>query len=72
MTKLVTNINELIQSFEKIFNKKNKKIKLYNKLFSNEFYINFKNNKNKIFDEFLIKFNFFVAILQLNNNLKIT
>ena len=56
---------------KKNFDKKNKKIKLYDKLFNDEFYINFKNNKNKIFDEFLIKFNIFVAFLQLNNNLKI-
>ena len=68
---LYINVNELIQNLEKIFDKKNKKVKLYDELFNDEFYISFKNNKNKTFNEFLTKFNIFVTFLQLNNNLKI-
>ena len=33
--------------------------------------MNFKNSKIKTFDEFLIKFNIFIAFLQLNKKLKI-
>ena len=63
-------IEKLIKNLKQAFDKKNKKIKLINKMFNFNFRINFK-NKNKIFDEFLIRFNNLTVLLRLNHIIKI-
>ena len=60
----------MFKDLEQVFEKRDEILKKTNELFSNNFFMIFK-NKNEIFHEFMIRFNFLTVLLKINDNIKI-
>ena len=67
---LYNTFDEMLKDLEQVFEKRDEVLKKTSELFSNNFFMSFK-NKNEIFNEFMIRFNSLAVPLRVDDNIKI-